>query len=718
MNRAVWTGRRSERARNWGPHAKGYIMSIRSKINGKAISLSLEIARPYPAVLRNGQPVFENFRGKFRINHLNMLAATAALLSATPALAQTATSDEIDNCTPARNDCRAPVDTGRSEIVVTATGVAQPVEQIGQAVTIIDRAEIERRQTISISDLLSTTPGVTATRNGGLGNFTGVRIRGAEGEQTLTLIDGVRVNDPSSPGGGFDFGNLLAGSVERIEVLRGPNSVPWGSQAIGGVVNIVTATPTEGLQGRGSVEYGSNDTVFASAGLSGGKGPVTASLTGGYLRTDGISSAAIGTERDGYRQYGGTGSVGIAFTDEIGLDLRGYYAHSRLSLDGYPPPNYFPFQDTDEYSTGQEIYGYAGLHANLLDGRFRNKVAFTIADINRDNFDPSFGTAPSFFGRGRSERYTYQGDFQVVDQVRLVGGAEHENSSYFDGTSEKTGITSFYGEAIVRPIDQLTVTGGVRHDDHRKFGGHTSFAGNAALALGTGTILRASYAEGFKAPTLYQLFSDYGNERLQPETAHNYDVGIEQKLLDGRFTARATYFHRDTKGQIDFISCPTVDVTNPNSICYQRPFGTYDNIARTRAQGVEVELALRPIDDLTFTGNVSYIDSENRSPGANFGKDLARRPKETASVSVDYRLPFGLSVGGTVSVVGDSYDDAGNFTRLDGYTLASLRAELPVGDRIVVYGRVENLFDEKYQTVATYGTFGRTAFGGVRVKFD
>lgn len=701
MNRAVWTGRRSERARNRGPHAKGYIMSIRSKINGKAISLSLEIARPYPAVLRNGQPVFENFRGKFRINHLNMLAATAALLSATPALAQTATSDEIDNCTPARNDCRAPVDTSRSDIVVTATGVAQPVEQIGQAVTIIDRAEIERRQTISISDLLSTTPGVTATRNGGLGNFTGVRIRGAEGEQTLTLIDGVRVNDPSSPGGGFDFGNLLAGSVERIEVLRGPNSVPWGSQAIGGVVNIITTTPTEDLKARGSVEYGSNDTVFANAGLSGGKGPVTASLTGGYLRTDGISAAASGTEPDGYRQYGGTGSVGIAFTDEIGLDLRGYYAHSRLSLDGYQSVSPYGFIDTPEYSTAQEIYGYAGLHANLLDGRFRNKIAFTIADINRDNYDPRFGSAVSFFGRGRSERYTYQGDFQLVDQIRLVAGAERENSRYFDGATEKTGITSFYGEAIVRPIEQLTLTGGVRHDDHRKFGGHTSLAANAALALGSGTILRASYAEGFKAPTLYQLFSAYGDETLRPETARNYDMGIEQSLLEGRLTARATYFHRDTKNQIDF------DLTS----------FTYNNIVRTRAQGVEFELALRPIDDLTLTGNVSYIDSENRSP-VNFGNDLARRPKETASVSADYRLPFGLSVGGTLSVVGDSYDDAGNFTRLDGYTLASFRAELPVGDRIVVYGRVENLFDEKYQTVATYGTFGRTAFGGVRMKFD
>ena len=653
----------------------------------------------HSAVLRNNHCIRGIFQRNRRGNHFTLLAASVALFTVTPAYAQ----DTPQDCTANPGDCVVGTGLARTDIVVTATGVAQPVEQIGQAVTVIERAEIERRQTVSVSDLLATTPGVTVTRNGGPGNFTGVRIRGAEAEQTLTLIDGVRVNDPSSPGGGFDFGNLLAGSVERIEVLRGANSVPWGSQALGGVVNIVTATPTEGLQGRASVEYGAHDTVFANARVSGGKGAVTASLTGGYLRTDGVSAAAIGTEPDGYRQYGGTGSVNIAFSDEIGLDLRGYYAHSRLSLDGYPPPDYFPFQDTAEYSTAQEIYGYAGLHANLLDGRFRNKVAFTIADINRDNFDPSFGPAPSFFGRGRSERYTYQGDFQVVEQVRVAAGAEHENSSYFDGENRKAHTNSFYGEAIVRPIDILTVTGGIRHDDHVKFGGHTSFGANAALALREGTTLRASYAEGFKAPTLYQLFAPfYGNAGLRPETSRGYDIGIAQSLFEGRLKGSVTWFRRDTRNLITGLA----------------PDYVYFNVNRARTKGVEVELALRPIDDLTLTGNVSYIDSENRSPGADFGHDLARRPKETASLSVDYRLPFGLSVGGTIGLVGDSYDDPGNFTRLDGYSLASLRAEFPIGDRLTVYGRVENLFDEKYQTVATYGTYGRTAFGGIRVKLD
>ncbi len=602
------------------------------------------------------------------------------------------------------------------EIVVTATRAAQPLSEIGQAVTVIDRAEIERRQTTVVSDLLATTPGVTVTRNGTVGALTSVRIRGAEADQTLVVIDGVRVNDPSSTGGGFNFGNLLSSSVERIEILRGPNSVPWGSQAIGGVVNIITAAPTEGVQARANAEYGYADSVFASAGVSGKSGPVSGSLTGGYLRTDGISSAASGTERDGYRQYGATGRVGVEFAPGIGLDLRGYFADSKVDIDDGFDPKTFVVADSLAYGTTQELYGYAGLHANLADGRFNNRVAFTIADINRDNFTKPGGDI-SFIGRGRSERYEYQGDFRPLDQVRVVAGVERENSRFNDGsTFADTGITSVYGQLIVKPLDILTVTGGVRNDDHDDFGSRTTFGANAALALRTGTTVRASYGEGFKAPTLYQLFSDYGNRGLDAETARNFDVGVEQAFLGNRARVGVTYFNRRTRNQIDFRDCSPAELATAGSICANRPFGVYDNVARAEADGVEFTLALRPVDALTLTANFSYIDTENRSIGDNFGNDLARRPRQTASVDADYRFAFGLSVGGTVTMVGDSFDDAANTTRLDGYALAGVRAELPIGERFAVYGRVDNLTDSRYETIAGYGNYGRAAYGGVRLR--
>lgn len=589
-------------------------------------------------------------------------------------------------------------DAARPEdVVVTATGAAQARDTTGQAITVVTRADLEQRQTVSLSDYLATLPGVTVTRNGGPGSFTGVRIRGAEAEQTLTVIDGVRVNDPSSPGGGFDFGNLLTSSIDRVEVLRGANSVAWGSQALGGIVNVVTAQPREGLTVRGDGEYGYRDSGRASAALAAGSGIVRGSVSGGYYTTDGISAAASGTERDGYRQYGGTAKLVVEPVAGIGADVRIYYADSRLQLDGTPAPT-FRLTDTRDYSKAKEVYGYAGLFANF--GRVQNRAAFTLADINRDNFEPAVGRAPSFQGRGRSERFEYRGDWRAVDAVRIVAGAEHENSRFDDraGTRASTGITSVYGQAIVTPLSRVTLTGGVRYDDHETFGDRTTFGGNAAIGLGRGTLVRATYAEGFKAPTLFQLFGFVGNAALRPESAKSYDLGVEQAL--GRTTLGVTYFQRRTRNQIDF------DLGT----------FTYGNIARARAQGVEAEAVLRPSDTFTVRLNYSHIATQNRSPGANFGRDLARRPRDAANVSADWRSPWGPSLGGTLSLVGDSFDNAANTVRLDSYVLAGVRAEVPIGERLALYGRVDNLFDAGYRTVAGYGTWGRAAFVGVRAR--
>jgi vitamin B12 transporter len=610
-----------------------------------------------------------------------LLAACAAAMAA-PAAAQ------------------EPVSLG--EVIVTASGVEQDVDTTGQAVTVIDRATIEQRQTLALSDLLATTPGVTVSRNGGMGTVTSVRIRGAEGDQTLTLIDGVRVNDPSSPGGGFDFAHLLTGSIERVEILRGPNSVPWGSQAIGGVVNVVTQSPTEDFGARGVVEYGGMDTVFANIGVSGARGIVSGSLTAGYLKTDGVSAYARGAEDDGYRHYGASSRIEVAFTPDVRLDLRGYWADSETDLDGFPPPIY-AFGDTREYSTAKELYAYAGLHADVADGRLKNTLSFQYADIDRDNYDRDVGAAALFLSRGRSERYAYKGDLRATETVRLVVGAEQEDLSFSDGSADfSRGVSSVWAEAIVTPVQNLSLTAAVRHDDDDAFGGATTYGANAAYRLGTGTTLRASYAEGFKAPTLYQLYAPfYGTATLKPETAESWDLGVEQSWLDDRLAASVTLFKRDTVNQIDF----------DNSTF------TYANIARTRAEGVELALIARPLDGLTVNAAYSYIDTENRSAGL-VGKDLARRPEQSASVSADYRFGNDLSVGGTVLAVDDSFDNAANSVRLEGYTLVGLRAEMPVNDTVSVYGRVENLFDTDYETVSNYGSIGRTATVGVRFRLN
>ena len=591
-----------------------------------------------------------------------------------------------------------------TDITVTATRIVQPRDQTGLSVTSFDRTQIESRQTTSVADLLSTTPGVTVSRNGGPGQPTAVRIRGAEGDQTLVLIDGVRVNDVSATGAAFDFGNLLSGNIERIEVLRGPNSVPWGSQALGGVVNIVTAAPAQGFAASLNAEYGYRNAKKLVGNVRGGFGPVRASLGGGWFEDDGISAFKFGTERDGYRQYAANGRIEIDLSPDVTIELRGNYADSRVGFDGFPPPA-FSFADTTGFSTTKQAFGYAGINAALFDGALKNRLAFTISDTRRASFGSATAT-PSLF-KGRSERFEYQGNAEVADWLRAVFGVEHETSRFNNGTTTvSTGVTSGYAQLIANPVDALTLTGGIRVDDHRSYGTKTTFSANAAWRVSGGTILRASYGDGFKAPTLFQLFSTFGNTALQPEVGQSYDLGLEQSLIEGTLKIGATLFHRDTTNQIDFTSVP------PRA---DRPFGYYFNVARTRAQGIETFVELRPSRTLVLNANYTLTEAKNRLTGI----DLFRRPRHSVNANLDWTPRDWVSLGTSVHTVSDSRDsDFRTFSpaSLDGYTLVGLRASVLLGKQFELYGRVENLTDTVYETVSGYGVAGRNAHIGVRVK--
>lgn len=592
------------------------------------------------------------------------------------------------------SDCRV-----RPDIIVTASSAKQAPENTGRAITLIQNHQVELAQPSTVADLLARTPGVTVSNTGPIGGFSAVRIRGAEGEQTLTLIDGIRVNDPSSPGGGFDFGNLLIGNIDRVEVLRGPNSVPWGSQAIGGVVNIITARPGSANNRALRAEYGSNNrtNLVGQYGISGER--ISASLGGGFFRDDGITAAANGSEADGYKQYATNGRIEVKLSDAVSIDLRGFYSHSRAELDGFPPPLY-SLSDTPEYSTGQQVIGYAGIHADI--GHLKNRIALTVNDINRDNFAASGAAAPDFLSRGRTERFEYQGDWQLSQPVRAVFGIEHERSRFTDGFAPaKTRHSGAYVQAIIDPLDTITITLGARVDDHKSFGTKATFSANAAWRPTSQTVIRAAYGEGFKAPTLYQLFSFYGDPGLQPEVAKSYELGVEQGLLNGQLRFGATAFQRRTQNMIDF-----------DLFLYR-----YNNIIRSRAEGIETFIELHPSDGLSFRANYTYVDSEKREDGgANFVRHL-RRPVHSLNANIDWQASGKLKLGADLRLASDSLDGFGGSVRMDGYALAGIRAAYDVSDALQLYGRVENAGDTDYQTVAGYKAYGRNAHIGLRAKF-
>ncbi|WP_435417254.1 TonB-dependent receptor [Parerythrobacter aurantius] len=598
---------------------------------------------------------------------------------------------------------------------ITVTGTPIEPEDTGQPVSIIARDEIERVQGEDIVRILQRVPGVTYSRNGGVGSFTGVRVRGAEAEQLLVLVDGVRVNDPSSPAGGFDFGNLLPGTIAQIDLLRSSNSTVWGSDAIGGVLAARTRSDS-GIEG--GAEYGSRDTFSGNLSGSVESDFGFLSLAGGYYSSDGFSSAASGTESDGFEQYalGARGRVFLSSTTE--LFANGRYAEGRLEIDGFPFPT-FTLSDTDEYQDTTQYSGAVGLlHDN---GPLFVQAAYSFADTERANYDPAFGNDPGFTSDGHSDRVEVKGEYRLIGPLLVNFGADGEWTSYETNFSARED-TRIIGGYVQAGIEFAGLSGhvGLRHDDHARFGGATSFGADVSYEVAPQLRLKASVGEGFKAPSLFQLFSDFGNQSLVPEKSTSFDLGLAYRDRNAPFYAAATVFRRDSEDLIQFVSCFGVT----GGICTGRPFGTYDNVARARAQGLELEAGAMLGSTLRTRLVYSLIDSEDRQTG----KALARRPRHSVNLALDWDSAAGSGamfrpvLGADVRLVSDSFDNAANTVTLDGYALVDLRAELPVaqrdGDRpLVLFARVENLFDEGYQTAAGYGQAGRGVFGGVRFGF-
>jgi vitamin B12 transporter len=634
-----------------------------------------------------------------------LLLLTSALAIATPAFAQTA--DEIGLSDPIRSTL----------ITVTATGLPTRVDQAGQPISVIDQAEIASIQGPDITRVLERLPGVTFARNGGLGSTTSLFVRGANSQQLLVLVDGIRVADVAAPGGGYDFGNLTTGGLGRVELLRGSNSVVWGSEAIGGVLSL-TSRDLNGVDA--TAEYGARDSFDGqvTAGLSGDHYGVT--LNGGYVHTDGISQAASGSERDGFRQYRAGGRAHVELTPGLTASFVGRYTQGKLDIDGYPAPD-FVFGDTPEYQKTREIGGRAGLA--WTSDKLDLNAGYQISDTRRRYYDPTFGdTDFNSETQGQSRRAELTGAFRATQTLRLDFGADHEwsridtVSAFSPAARNKANLSS--GHALLGWYDpRFSLAAGLRYDDHSRFGDKWTFGANGSVAVAGDWRVRASYGEGFKVPTLYQLFSEYSNPTatLNPEKSRSYDAGVEYGDRNGTLHFALTGFRRDSRDLIGFVSCEGLT-------CATRPFGYYVNVGRARATGFELELGAKLGETLHAQTAYTYVKSTDRTADSlTEGTDLARRPRHALTTSLDW-TPIvngpltGLMLGGDIRLVGASYDSAGEFGRLQGYALATIRASVPVGQHVEVFGRIENVTDESYATAGDYGTAGRSAFVGVRAK--
>ena len=598
-----------------------------------------------------------------------------------------------------------------SSITVIASGLDDRISGTGQPVSIIGADEIAQIQGGDIARAVERLPGVTLNRNGGPGGFTGVHVRGSDAEQLLVLVDGVPVADPAAPANGFDFGTLLPGGIDKIELLRGSNSTIWGSEAMGGVLEVTTAA----RDGAGAnAEYGAPRTWYAQGYVTRSSRSLSYGLNGAFLDSRGISAAAGGAEPDGAREWqlGGHAQAELAH----GLTVRAGLRHfeSRLDLDGYPPPDYL-FGDTAEWQDTRRTAAYAGLDFDH-GGDVRLRGMWSLSDTQRDSYDPTIGSMPTYTTHGRDQRAELRGKWGFANDFALRFGGEHRWSR-FDTLFDSARSMDSSGAYAQLGFDNATVlvNAGARLDDFQGFGSHWSLGADGAIRLGAGWRLRASYGEGFKAPSLFQRFSDYGNTALRPELSRSFDGGVELGDRNAPMHFALSVFRRDSSDLIDFVSC----YGGSSGLCAGHPDGVYDNVGTARAQGVELEAGARATDTLRLEGVYSYVEATNRTPGAaNQGNDLARRPRHALTLSADWITSLaGLALGADLRAVSSSYDDAANLVRLDGFATGTLRASVPLTDNVELYGRIENLWNERYQTVAGYGTPGRSAYLGARATW-
>lgn len=589
------------------------------------------------------------------------------------------------------------------KMVVIATRTQNPLSMIGSSVSVISAEDIEEAQAVLLDDVLRSVPGLSISRNGGVGGVTSVFMRGASAGNTLVLIDGVEVNDAAAPGGAFNFNSLTTADIARVEVLRGPQSLLYGSRALGGVINIITKKGEPGFKATGSAEYGAFDTLRADASLSGGVERFTYYLSANIFTSDGISAAdkADGNiEKDGLDDYTFSGRFAAIPTDFSKLEGHVRVVSSESAFDR------FDFLvggivDGDNHSDATEIEGGGSLTVTLFDGKFEGIFKGGRWSLDRDSFANDIREIAAL---GKRTEFSFQGNIRFNEDNILTLAAEHEMTSmdftFFSlfgdfATVGKDNIDSYFGQFQTSPIDGLTLTGGIRYDDHSTFGGHTTFRFTGAYKLdATDTILRATYGDAFKAPSLFDLFDPFsGNPDLQPEENNSWDVGVEQPFLDNRATLQATYFNVETKNLIGF------DFTSFTSA----------NINASRARGVELGLDARLGGNFDLTANYTLTSTRDKTSLDR----LLRRPKHLANVNLSYAGsgPFRGSLG--ASYVGKKLDTGA--VVLGDHFLLEARAVYRIGGKAELFGRVENLLDEDYQEIFGFGTPGISTFFGIRL---
>ncbi|MCP4114426.1 MAG: TonB-dependent receptor [Desulfobacteraceae bacterium] len=619
------------------------------------------------------------------------------------------------------------------EMVVSATSTETTLDKIGgSSVTVITAQDIEAKNLNSVEEAIKGVPGIDIVANGGPGTKTSVFTRGADSKDTLVLIDGIMVNDPSSAGRSCDLGSINLDNVERIEVVRGAMSVMYGSNATAGVINIITKKGAKKPAVTFKAEAGSYGTWKTLGSLSGRTGDLNYSLSASHTEIDGFSIANDDNDKiahegntdedDGYENSSFSGNLGYDVTDDFSISAVTRYVDTTTDIDEFGPyhigDNFTPgatWSDpatpNPEGPTQKKIEKEQALAKVTLKNSFSEKFfistfSYQLSNINRKAYNND-GTLDYRYN-GDSKELAWQGDLNFDSNTLSFGTSlfeeKMENKAAYGGIEEKKAETKscwlqdqfFLGESLV-------VVGGVRLDDHENFGSKATWRVAPSYTIrATNTVLKASYGTGFRAPSLYELYSDYGNQNLDAEESKGWDVGFEQSLMDNAVRFGVTYFAMDYDNRIGF------DMTTWK---YSQLDG------KTETSGVEAFAGWSPLANLDFMLNYTYTETNDPDD-----KRLLRRPYNKVSLNTRYSFLDKGTVNLDIHWVDDRKDNGtdknGNaVTDLAAYTLVNLAASYELTKNVELYGRIDNLFDEFYEEAFSYATPGLSGYLGLKLTF-
>jgi vitamin B12 transporter len=603
---------------------------------------------------------------------------------------------------------------------VIVTGARTPISaaDVGSAVTVITRDDIERRQVRYVTELLRAVPGFAVSHSGVVGSQTQVRVRGSEANHVLVLVDGVRANDPAT-GDEFRWEYLSTANIERIEIVRGPQSALWGSDAIGGVVHIVTRSGSGGNGGSAYVESGARNTLNAAAGGSFGGDTWSVGIGVERLATDGFNISRSGDEDDDAEISTATLNARLAPSEALTVTF------GARSVDAYTQFDAVDFvttglpADSDVATDTRQAYAHVGAIFGAADARVRHRLGVRYFDSDNENLvDGLYDSSTS------SDRTTwaYQADISLR-AASLSLAAEHEVTQFtqrgtvvFDDPNQvqETDVTSAIADVHGRAGESLAWLFSLRFDDHSDFDdiltGRMSLAWNVSDA----TILRAGFGTGQKTPTFIERFGFFpqsfvGNPGLRPEHSTSYDVGLEHAFESLR--VQLSLFDQDLDDEINGFFCPNPFPAPCTAVNMDQP-----SSRRGAEFGAQWSVGDRVAVGVTYT----YTHSEDADSAAEL-----RRPRHAGSVHADYsfangrgRVALAADYGGTrQDVFFPPFPNPSEIVTLGNYWLVGLTAQYDVSDRVRLFARGSNLLDAEYEQVYGYRTPGRALFGGMQVSF-